>query len=213
MSNIVEISNDPELTKAFSLIRKHIDRYDNLDDPNHSDTDESLDDREECNDDEIIFLLNTLGQVYDSVNGFDKNVTICFDEEFDKCLIETFINEAEEEEYHESNDDNYEYVNIDIDFYIDKSEFKVPYSTVIINYEKSYPISRSYGEKWISINENTNTIKLCSDLKGSALTLEDILYASRIIADTMYQTEFTVELDKHRYKIISNNYDILTLQY
>ncbi len=168
----------------------------------------------QLNDEQIIFLLNTIGQTYLPKDGFCENEPVRFNDKFDKNLVTALIEESKEESYYidESLDGK---LNVDINFFMEKALITLPYTKVIIQYNLDCSISCKYDEKWIKVDNKSKQIILSR--KDKKLTIDDILYATREIA-TVYnsvyrEVNFMVQISTREFKVLSNNDNVLLLRY
>jgi hypothetical protein len=215
---IIKIKCDKNLRLLLPILKNSIDNpesyessesYESLDESSESFDSEIYNFDKELNNDDIIFLLNTIGQTYLSEKGFTDNEPIQFSDKVDKNLITSFIEESKEEDYYidELSDGKF---NIDLDFFMKKSQISIPYMTIIIKYNSRFSIVCNHNEKWLTIDDKNSQIILSRNNKK--LTVDDILYATRIIAVTYGQTNFMIEINKQEFKILKHD-DILILKY
>lgn len=156
-------------------------------------------------DDYILFLLNTLGQIYSTSGKFDDDNNI---------LIDT--NSTNFTKLVKNNEDNYKIVDdyvikFDIKFLLEISKITIKYNTLILEYPKNRPMT-SYkwydreginnDRQYIKINEPYNKITISSKIKKSAINLEDILFASSLLS--VSKDEYLVNLDYEGYKKINS---------
>lgn len=214
---IIKIKCDNNLKMLLPILKNSINNpsesYESSSENSDSESSESFDTEiynfdKELDDDNILFLLNTIGQTYLSGKGFADTEPIQFNDKVDKILIDSFIEESKEENYFIDESD--EKFNIDINFFMKKSQITLPYMTIVIKYDSKFSIVCDCTEKWITIEDENNQIILSRNNKN--LAIDDILYATRIIAVTYQNTNFMVEVGKQKFKILGNN-DILTLKY
>lgn len=148
---------------------------------------------------ETVKLLNLLGRCYHGYEGFDIGNEIVNDVN-DKFLINVLNTKYDKEHYTIDLD---EYINFETWFLEKESEKEVVYDTVVLKYPDNYwtygkptlisepdEIYEWYNEckkeksninsrSYIKINIMYEKITISSKLKGSPITLEDILFATR----------------------------------
>jgi hypothetical protein len=212
---IIKIKCDKNLGLLLPILKNSInnpessestENYETSDDSSESFDTEIYNFDKELNDDDIIFLLNTIGQTYLSEKGFVDNQPIQFNDKIDKNLITPFIEESKEEDYYIDELDGK--FNIDLDFFMKKSQIIIPYEKVIIKYNSIFSIVCDHNIKWITIDDENNQIIM----SRNKLTIDDILYATRIIAVTYGQSNFMVEINKQEFEILKHD-GILILKY
>lgn len=220
-NKIVEIKCDKNLELLLPYLKQNIEQvessnesYDESSDQSSDNSDDSLEfetcDNDEINKESLVTLLNIMGQVYYADKEFNyEEISVKFTEDMDKMLIESLIYEANEGDYYvNKSDDNYH--DIDPNFWIEKSEYKLSYDKIIIKYNKYHNIVCEHNHKWIKIDDENSEIILCKN--NSKLKINDILYVTKIIAIT-YGRKFLVQIDDHKFEILNDNNNILTLKY
>jgi len=217
-SQIIKINCDKNLRLLLPILKNSIDNPESSSESyetseSDSDKSDSFDSKmyNFCKElDDTLFLLNTIGQTYLSKDGFSCNKTISFNEEINKNLIKSFIEESKEEDYYIDEISDGEFL-IDLEFFMEKASVNVPYKKVIIQYNKHFNVSCECNVKWIMIDDENSQIIISRNNKK--LTIDDILYSTRIIAVTYGKTDFMVEINKQEFKILNDSNDILVLKY
>lgn len=208
MDNIIKVKCDNNLKKVLPLLCKSFSSSLSEEDFELSD-DEIYNFDEDINDKYVIFLLNTLGQIFDvSTEEFDSNKYIEFDNKVDQKLVNELIEEAKDNDYFISNESNK--ILIDTDFYNNKLCLKIPYSTIIIKYDIESDFI--FEESWIKNNYNEKEIIISSKGKKLGITIDDILYISKAIA-VINNNQFIINSKEQQFKLISVNDNTLILQY
>lgn len=217
-SQIVKVKCDKNLGLLLPILKNSIDNPESSSESYETSSDssesESFDTEiynfdKELNNDDVLLLLNTIGQAYLSTKGFVDNEFIKFNDKVDKNLIDSLLEESKEENYYiDELDDNFLF---DIDFFMKKSLIALSYEKVIIKYSSKFSISCDHNIKWITIDDKNSQIIISRSNKK--LTLDDILYATRIIAVTYGNTNFMVEIDNQEFTIFSMDDNILVLKY
>jgi hypothetical protein len=141
---------------------------------------------------ETVKLLNLLGQCYHGYKGFDNGNEIEYDKN-DKFLMNVLETKYEKKHYEIDLD---EYIIFETWFLEQEAKKEVVYDTVILKYPDDYwtygkpclldepsEIYEWYGDfnskPYIKINSMYEKITISSKLKGSSITIEDILFATR----------------------------------
>jgi len=217
---IINVKSGSNLELLLPILKNKIDNPDNVEslssesDDSYSETEtssESLDTEiynfdKQLDDENILFLLNAIGQIYSSKNGFEDTKSIVFISETNKDLIQSFIEESKEEGYYIDEIGNR--FTIDVDFFEQKSTTCIPYEKVIIKHKVKHDISEKYKEKWIKVDNSQVVISN----KGKSITIDDILYATRVIAVSYHETNM-VRTIFQEFKLLSTNDDTLILEY
>lgn len=215
-SQIVKVKCDNNLRLLLPILKNSIDNpesssesYETSDELESFDT-EIYNFDKELDSLTILSLLNTIGQTYLSKDGFSDNEPIQFDIKTNEDFIISLIEEAKEGNYYidESSDGKF---NIDLDFFMEKSLITIPYKTIIIKYNNRFSIVCEHNERWITIDDENGQIILSRNNKK--LTIDDILYATRMIAVTYGKIDFMVKINEKEFKILDDNNDTLTLKY
>lgn len=217
--DIVRVKCDKNLGLLLPILKNNIDNTESSSESYETSSDssgsESFDTEiynfdKDLNNDNILFLLNTIGQTYLSKDGFSNNQSIQFNDEINKDFIISLIEESKDGNYYidESSDGKF---NIELDFFIEKALITIPYTTIIIKYNSNFSISCDHNIKWITIDDENSQIIISRNNKK--LTLDDILYTTKIIAVTYGNTNFMVEIDRQEFKISSIDNGILILNY
>lgn len=218
---IINVKCDDNLKLLLPILKNKIetDSPDNISYESYgssSESSESLDSEiynfdKELDDENILFLLNTIGQTYLSGEGFVSNEPVGFNNKLNNDLINSFIEESKEKDYYinESLDDK---LNIDLDFFIEKALITIPYTKVIIQYNQHFSVVCDCNIKWITIDDQNSQIIISRNNKK--LTIDDILYATRIIAVTYgRKIDFMIKVNDQEFSKLNNDNDILTLKY
>ena len=213
---IIKVKCDNNLKLLLPILKNSIDISESSDESyeTSSESSESLDSEiynfdKQLDNEDILFLLNTVGQTYLSKDGFSNNEPIYFNPKFSKNLISSFIEESKEENYYidESLDGKF---NIDLDFFMEKALITIPYIKVIIKYDENFSVVCDHNEKWITVDDENSQMIISRNNKK--LTIDDILYCTRAIAVTYGKIDFMVKIDMQEFKILDSN-DVLTLRY
>jgi hypothetical protein len=168
---------------------------------------------------ETVNLLNFLGQCYNAYDGFDKNNNVKenLDDEF---LMDILNTELSEEHYDILPDD---YIRFKIWFLEEQADTELVYDTVILKFPADYWVngkphllsspnkvyewhndnkdenlnlrSRSY----IKVNIKYEKITISAKEKGSPLTIEDVLFATKGMC--LDGNRYVVDADQGGYKI------------
>jgi len=158
---------------------------------------------------DVVFLLNVTGQILLVTKGFSDEQSIKFNNKFDDNLVKALIEESKDQDYYIDQSD--EILNINLDYYIQKSLTTIPYSKVIIKYNKHFSITCEHDIKWITIDDENN--QLIISRYNKKLTIFDILHTSRMIAITYGTLNFVVQVGFQEFKVVSHDDDILILKY
>lgn len=218
-TQIVKVKCDKNLGLLLPILKNRIDNPESSSESygtssNSSDS-ESFDTEiynfdKELDNEDIIFLLNIIGQTYLSEKGFCNNDLVQFSDKMNKNLINSFIEQSKEEDYY-INKSNGKF-NIELDFFIEKSIITIPYTKVIIKYNKYFSVLCEHNHKWLEIDDENNQIIISRENKK--LTIDDILYATRPISVTYGRGEiFMVEIDKQEFELLDDKDNVLTLKY
>lgn len=222
-TEIIKMKCDENLKLLLPFLKNSIDNpglsNESYETSSESDSSESFDSEiynfdKQLNEEQVLFLLNTIGQTYLPESGFCENEPVQFSNKVDKNLVSSLIEESKEENYY-IGETLYEKYNIDLDFFIEKALISLPYTKVIIQYNSECSISCKYCEKWIKVdNENKQIIISKNDKK---ITIDDVLYATRaisIVYNSVYrEIPFMVEIYTREFKMLNNKDNILILRY
>jgi hypothetical protein len=126
-----------------------------------------------------------------------------------KNLVSSLIEESQEQDYYINESEGK--LNIDINYFREKSSMTIPYNKVIIKYNGNFNISCQHNHKWLTIDDDNNQIIVYREHRN--LSIDDILYATRPIAVTYAKSNYMVELDKQEFKIYSFEKDTFILSY
>lgn len=176
----------------------------------------------------MMFLLNTLGQAYNSGSGFDFYYDVYYlknnkyFEDFIDFIDEAFaknykVMDSEENKYQRKSEITSDYIMFDLEFLKKKSQIPVTFKTIILKYDEGY---WTYGKphkiskpnrvyEWykadfktrpyIKVNDPFMKITISAQEKGSAITIDDILFATRGMA-----------LDNSRIITVDGGYEIVS---
>jgi hypothetical protein len=214
---VIKIKCDDNLRSLLPILKNNIDDLSESDDSSSeyssSNSEESFDTEiynfdKKLDHNDIVFLLNTIGQTYLASKGFSDTQSIKFNHTFNDDLVKSLIEESKEGDYFINQSD--ENLNIGLEFYMQKSLTTIPYDKVIIKYNKHFNIVCEHNVKWITIDDKNH--QLIISRYNKKLTLFDILYASRIIAGTYGMSNFVVQIGFQEFKVI-NHEEVLTLKY
>jgi len=221
---IVKINCDNKLKSLLPFLRDTIDNPEVSEDYedsgytssqlSSSESEESFDSQiynfdKELDHNDVVFLLNVTGQILLVTKGFSDEQSVKFNDKFDNDLVKALIEESKDQDYYIDQSDAI--LNINLDYYIQKSLTTIPYSKVIIKYNKHFSITCEHDTKWITIDNENHQLIISRDNKK--LTIFDILHASRMIA-IMYGTlNFVVQVGFQEFKVVSHDDDTLILKY
>lgn len=176
-------------------------------------------------DDYMLFMLNTLGQTYNSSSGFNVKNKIVADRT--DIRFKNFVEECFIKKYRITNSEGYNIYDLseisnndplyfDVKFLEEKSKMSVIYDLVILKYPnncKNKNKIHNIKEKYINFNEKESKVTLSSLSKWDSITIEDILYAtSKMTTD---ENKMIVDLKddnkRKKYRKISKsgNYSII----
>lgn len=174
--------------------------------------------------DYIIFLLTTLGKIYHTGFGFQWDLEIYKDEENGELceFIETYAIKEEDE-----------MAIFDTDTVKRLAKMIIPFHTVVLKYPKNYWREKRdtewYNEEstwwknckvndkllpflnsrsYIIVDDPYIQITISAEKKGSSLTIDDVLFATRALARDGTRTV----ADDEGYRVLCITTDILTLE-
>ena len=216
---IVKVKCDKNLKLLLPILQNKINNpessSESYEESSTSDDSESFDSEmfnfnKELDSESILFLLNVIGQTYSSTDGFSVDKSICFNDDTNKDLVNSLIEESKEEGYYIDKVSDNEFL-IELDFFMEKAIIAIPYTTIIIKYNKHFNISCECNVKWIMIDDEHSQIIISSNNKK--LTIDDILYVTQIISVTYGKVDFMVTTNVQEFELLQDNDNTLILKY